>query len=243
MAAILRQEERLATIPVTGNPASGTPYWVNGYLPGLDAALLYALIAGRSPRRYVEVGSGHSTRFAARAIRDHGLETRIHAYDPAPRAAVEGLVHEIRRARVEDLPEGEIPSLLESGDILFFDGSHRALQNSDVTVFFLEILPALRPGVLVQVHDICLPWDYPPEWSGRWYSEQYLLAAHLLGGGAGTRLVCSCAFAGTDPECAAMLAPLWSRPALAGVERGGSSFWMETTDRGGAGEISPGTSR
>jgi hypothetical protein len=242
LATILHQKERLAAIGVTGNPASGEPYWVNGYLPGLDAALLYTLLATRNPRRYVEIGCGHSTRFAARAIRDHSLRTRIHCFDPAPRAEVEGLAHEVRRTRLEDLPPGELASLLEPGDVLFFDGSHRALENSDATVFFLEVLPSLVPGILVQIHDICLPDDYPPEWHDRWYSEQYLLAAYLLGGGAGSRIVCSCAFAGSDPECRAMLDPLWSLPALAGVERGGSSFWMETVARGaGVERLSPGT--
>jgi hypothetical protein len=229
LEAVLHHQERLAAIPVTGNPATGEPYWRNGYLPGLDAAVLYSLLAARDPARYVEIGSGHSTRFAARAIRDHGLRTRIHSIDPAPRAAVEGLAAEILRSRLEDIPPGELASRVGPGDILFFDGSHRVLGNSDATVFLLEVLPSLPAGVLVQIHDICLPYDYPPEWADRWYSEQYALGAFLLGGGAGVRLVCACAFAGSDPELAAILDPLWSRAELAGVERGGSSFWIETT--------------
>lgn len=233
VAGILPHAERLAAVPLNGDPASREPFWVNGFLPGLDAALLYSLVASRRPRRYVEIGSGHSTRFAARAIRDHGLTTRIHCFDPTPRAAVAGLTNDLRRTRLEDLPQGELPALLEPGDLLFFDGSHLAMQNSDATVFFLEVLPSLPPGVLIHIHDICLPSDYPPGWEDRWYSEQYLLAAYLLGGGAGTRLVCSGAFASEDPECLALLDPLWSRPGLAGVERRGSSFWMETIGREG----------
>ena len=42
------------------------------------------------PARIVEVGSGHSTRFMARAVRDGGLATAITAIDPAPRADIEG---------------------------------------------------------------------------------------------------------------------------------------------------------
>ena len=232
LTAVLHQKRRLAAIPVTGNPETGEPYWRNGYLPGLDAAVLYTMLATRHPGRYVEIGSGHSTRFAARAIRDHGLRTRIHCIDPAPRAAVEGLAAEFSRARVEELEPGVVPGMVASGDILFFDGSHRVLGNSDVTVFLLEILPSLPSGVLVQMHDICLPSDYPPGWTDRWYSEQYALAAFLLGGAIGTRLLCACAFIGADPALAGILDPLWSDPALAGVERGGSSFWLETTGEG-----------
>ena len=230
IAEILAHAERLAAIPMRGNAATGDPYWVNGFLPGLDAAALYTQVARRAPRRYVEIGSGHSTRFAARAIRDGGLATRIVCYDPAPRASVAGLAHEVHRARLEDLPAGEIAQAVGAGDILFYDGSHRAFENSDVTVFFLEVLPRLPAGVLVQVHDICLPYDYPPGWEGRWYSEQYVLAAWLLGGGARFRVVLPNAFVSHDPDLSGLLDPLWSRPSLSAVERHGSSFWLEMTD-------------
>ena len=226
---ILEHRERLAAIPLHGSPKTGDPYWVNGFLPGLDAAALYTQLVRHAPRRYVEIGSGHSTRFAARAIRDGGLPTRIVCYDPAPRAPVAGLAHEVHRARIEDLPPGEIAGAVGAGDILFYDGSHRAFENSDVTVFFLEVLPRLPAGVLVQLHDICLPYDYPPGWEDRWYSEQYVLAAWLLGGGAGLSLVLPNAFASHDPELSKLLDPLWSQPSLAAVERHGSSFWVETT--------------
>ena len=229
IAEILEHAERLATIPANGSAGTGDAYWVNGFLPGLDSAALYAQVARRAPRRYVEIGSGHSTRFAARAIRDGGLATRIVCYDPAPRASIAGLAHEVHRARLEDLPAGEVANAVGAGDILFYDGSHRAFENSDVTVFFLEVLPKLPAGVLVHVHDICLPYDYPPGWEGRWYSEQYLLAAWLLGGGARVRVVLPNAFVSHDPELSRLLDPLWSRPSLAVVERHGSSFWLETT--------------
>ena len=54
--------------------------------------------------------------------------------------------------------------------------------NSDATVFFLEILPRLPGGVLVGIHDVFLPYDYPRDYADRYYSEQYLLAAHLIAG-------------------------------------------------------------
>ncbi len=69
---------------------------------------------------------------------------------------------------------------LQAGDVLFIDSSHRCFMNSDVTVLFLEVLPNLPPGVLVQVHDIFIPYDYPREWVERYYAEQYLLSCYLL---------------------------------------------------------------
>jgi predicted O-methyltransferase YrrM len=239
LEGILAQRERLRKIPARGDPAQREPYWINGYLPGLDAAALYTFIAARAPRRYVEIGSGHSTRFAARAIRDHGLGTTITTVDPAPRASVKGLADTIVRARLEDHDPSEIAALVAPGDVLFFDGSHRALENSDVTVFFLEIVPRLAPGVLVEVHDICLPDDYPPGWEDRWYSEQYLLAAFLLGGASGIRIVLPNAFVSADEALRSVCAPVWDAPGLDRVERRGSSFWFETIEPAGRHSTAP----
>ena len=232
LAEILAQRERLRVIPAHGDQAQREPYWINGYLPGLDAAALYAFVAGRAPRHYVEIGSGHSTRFAARAIRDHRLATTITTIDPAPRASVEGLADTIVRARLEDQDPASIIARVAAGDVLFYDGSHRAFENSDVTVFFLEIVPRLPAGVLVQVHDICLPFDYPPGWEDRWYSEQYLLAAYLLGGAGGIRIVLPNTFVSAEESLRSLCDPVWDAPGLEQVERRGSSFWFETTGRG-----------
>jgi hypothetical protein len=99
-------------------------------------------------------------------------------------------------------------------------------------VFFLEIIPRLAPGVLVQVHDICLPYDYPRGWEDRWYSEQYLLAAYLLGGAAGIRIVLPNAFVSAEESLRSVCDPVWDAPGFEQVERRGSSFWFETVERG-----------
>ena len=240
LTAFLAHAERLGAIPLRPPEDGAGPGWVNGYLPGLDAAALYGLIALRAPRRYVEIGSGNSTKFARRAIRDLGLATEIVSIDPRPRVSVSALADRQIPRRLEDVPVEEFDALLAPGDFLFFDGSHRCFTNSDVTVFFLEILPRLRPGVWVQIHDVTLPWDYPPEWSGHWYSEQYVLAAYLLGGGGGSRVVLPNGYVSRDPELSRILDPVWDRPGLETVERGGSSLWLET---GATPTVSPGTSR
>jgi hypothetical protein len=164
--------------------AGGDPCWENDYWGSLDALFQCASLKRRDPALYLEIGSGFSTLFARRAITDFGLRTRIVSIDPEPRSAVNDCCDEVVRRPLQDVD----PALLERlapGDVVLFDGSHVALMNSDATVFFLELLPKVPPGVLVGVDDVFLPSDYPPSWAGRIYGEQYLLAAHLLGGGAG----------------------------------------------------------
>jgi hypothetical protein len=204
------------------------PAWINEFLPGLDSAALYAFARDRAPSTYMEVGSGNSTRFVARAIRDGDLDTRVVSIDPYPRAEIDELCSVAVRSALEQTDLG-IFTELGPGDILFFDGSHRVYMNSDVTAFFLDVLPRLRPGVLVGIHDIYLPYDYPPEFAARYYSEQYLLAAHLLGGGARLAPVLASAYVSRTPHLSEVLGSLWARPELAGVPAHGEGFWSEIT--------------
>lgn len=201
------------------------PHWRNPWLPGLDAAAIYALVASTRPRRYIEVGSGMSTRFAARAIADHGLATEIVSIDPEPRADIAALCSRTHRQPLEDVASS-LWDDLSPQDLIFFDGSHRAFQNSDVTVFFTEIVPAMPPGLIYGIHDICLPFDYPAEWSRRFYNEQYMLAAYLLGGGGGDEIVLPAFWTSQQPQLADILRPLWDSENLAGTETHGGAFWL-----------------
>ncbi len=119
---------------------------------------------------------------------------------------------------------------LDAGDVVFLDGSHRVFMGSDVTVFFFEILPLLRPGVLVQLHDILLPSDYPPEWRWRHYSEQYLLAAFLLANPALFEVELPNAFIQGDERLRGLVDPLWHRVALTETYLP-ASFWLRVRDR------------
>jgi Methyltransferase domain len=208
-----------------GNPQQ--PFWRNGWLPGLDGAALYGFTASLNPALYVEVGSGNSTKFTRRAISDHRLRTRIVSIDPMPRAECDDLCDEIIRAPFEEA-DLSVYARVQAGDIVFVDNSHRALQNSDATAFFLDVLPELPPGVLVGIHDITLPQDYPPEWLDRFYSEQYLLAAWLLGGGAGCEIVLPAAYVSLIPELADLVKPIWAAERFADVEWWGGAFWLRT---------------
>ena len=153
--------------------------WHNHMIPVVDALSL--MWAATRAKTYMEVGSGNSTLFVRAALRQMGRDTRVVSIDPAPRAEVDAICDEVIRQPVENV-DLSIFDRLEPGDALFIDNSHRSFMNSDVTVCVTEVIPRLKPGVLVGVHDIFLPYDYPATWSERGYNEQYLLAAMLLAG-------------------------------------------------------------
>lgn len=176
--AITSVGDDLFSIP-GGRDSSGGLSWDNDWWGGLDAMVLYTALRDRNPERYVEVGSGYSTRFARRAVSDHSLRTQIISLDPQPRTTVDDLCDTVIRSPLEQA-DLSVFSRLGPGDVVVMDGSHTAFMNSDAVVFFLDVLPSLAPGVLVGIDDIFLPWDYPPSWTGRWYGEQYLLASMLL---------------------------------------------------------------
>jgi hypothetical protein len=201
------------------------PFLLNPWLPGLDSLALYSMVAMHRPAVYLEVGSGNSTKFTRRSIRDHGLSTQLVSIDPQPRAEVDALCDQVIREPVESVDLAQFEALHE-GDILFIDNSHRCFMNSDVTVVFIDILPRLRPGVLVHIHDIFLPQDYPPHWAGRYYSEQYLLAAYLLAEGTRFEVLLPNAYISGDAELRGRIAPVFA--GLEGVARGGGSFWLRT---------------
>ncbi|WP_291975641.1 MULTISPECIES: class I SAM-dependent methyltransferase [unclassified Chelatococcus] len=179
--AVLRDIEHhaasLAAIPAEGEGLR----WGQMWFPRLDAAAAYALVRTLRPNRIIEIGSGHSTRFLARAVGDGGLPARITAIDPAPRASIKALPITHHAKVVEDIGL-ELITGLEAGDILFIDSSHVAMPGGDVDRLFLDILPRLAPGVVVHIHDVFLPDAYPAEWDWRGYNEQLVVGALIQGG-------------------------------------------------------------
>lgn len=158
----------------------------NDQFPPHDVAVLYAMIRHLRPARVVEVGSGWSTTVTSRAIRDGGLDTHLTAIEPHPRDFLGSLdpLHELRVERVEHTPSSVFEAL-GVGDVLFVDSSHVAKTGSDVVHLLLDVVPRLPAGVVVHVHDVFLPEDYPQTWvrAGFGWNEQYLVHALLLGGG------------------------------------------------------------
>ncbi len=195
--------ERLLTFGGASPPA---PRFDQDWFPRLDAAIAYTMVRTLRPARIVEIGSGHSTRFLARAVADERCATRIVAIDPAPRATIEGLPIEFVRSTVQRAGLDPFRGLA-AGDIVFVDSSHILMPGTDLDVVLNAVLPALPPGALVHFHDIFLPEGYPADWAWRGYNEQNAVAALAMSGGyrlrwashhAATRLTAGIAAAGLD---------------------------------------------
>ena len=203
------------------------PYWENDFLPGLDIVSLFCFLERFKPKNYLEIGSGNSTMVAHHARSCFGLDTKIISIDPVPRAGIDRISDEVVREKFEDVAEKRaIHEELEPGDILYIDNSHRSLPNSDVTVCFLELIPRLKPGVIVHVHDIYLPHDYPQFMCDRAYNEQYLLAVLLLANPAKYQVLLPNFYVSQHDHLKTILNPFWSKLSWNGVERHGGSFWF-----------------
>ncbi len=207
------------------------------FFSSLDAVALYGMLVEFQPKRLIEVGSGYSTKFARRAIREHSLATHITSIDPEPRAEIDEICDRVIRKPLEEI-DLTLFDELQSGDFLFIDSSHRTFTNSDVTIIFMELLPRLGRGVVVHIHDIFWPNDYLPDWNDRYYSEQYLLAAYLLGAGtSGVKILMANAFIVHDRDLAEYCRPLLEIPGFRRSSEdvaspngfGGGSFWMQIT--------------
>jgi len=221
-----KYSDNFKKISLHADPSSPhEPYWKNGWIPAIDAISIYGFIAEQKPSVYFEIGSGNSTKFARRAIRDGHLTTRIISVDPCPRAEINDLCDTVIREPVENIDK-KIYASLPANSVVYIDNSHRCFQNSDVTVCFLDILPALPIGVTVGIHDIMLPYDYSESWFKRYYNEQYVLAAFLLGGGGGYKILLPCRYAYHTPEVYHKILPVFETPELKGLGDPGGAFWM-----------------
>jgi predicted O-methyltransferase YrrM len=158
----------------------------NGSFESGDAEFLYQMIRAIKPKQIIEIGSGYSTLMARRAIDRNrkeitDYECRHICIEPYEAPWLERFGVTVLRERVEELGNG-LFSELGRDDLLFIDSSHIIRPQGDVVTEYLELLPSLRLGVIVHVHDVFSPRDYPPEWvlDRMWlWNEQYLLEAFL----------------------------------------------------------------
>jgi predicted O-methyltransferase YrrM len=225
---VSRYIHELADIP--DHAGSGSEfYWQNNFWNSADALVQYGLLRSRKPSAVIEVGCGFSSLLAARALRKNSeenreLTTNVTLIEPNP-----------RRELLDKLPRDWrlVESILQRcpfewfgrlgpGDLLFYDGSHCCHTASDVNWFFFQVLPRLREGVLIHVHDIFFPSDYPREWLFerlQSWNEQFLLQAFLMNNSA-YRVEIANAFIAREREAQmkalyGAIQPFW-----------GASFWM-----------------
>ncbi len=227
---ILRQaqsfRERFFSINEASNEMDiSQPAWNNNYVPGLDIIVLYTLINQLKPDRYVEIGSGTTTKTALKARKENDLNFTITCIDPHPRQEIAAIADEWMPTAIQEQSLDLFRNLSEN-DIVFFDGTHTLYPNSDVMWFFMEILPVLPPGVVVQVHDIYLPYDYPQFMRERYYSENYLLGALLLNNPGKYEIMAPVYYMSEQESLSGILNDVWVHPSMKNVETHGGSFWF-----------------
>lgn len=162
----------------------------------------YGLLRDVKPRRVVEIGCGWSSLLMAEALQRNeetgSSPTVVDQIEPFPRKELLGALpaHWALHEAILQRADLSLFESLDADDVCFYDGSHVARAGSDVIWFFFEVLPRLKPGVLVHIHDLFWPADYPDEWifeRGQTWNEQYLVQAFLMYNHAFEPLVCNTA--------------------------------------------------
>lgn len=181
----LRADEQLALLAQFSFGPEMTDFPEGDYAFG-DAASLYSMIRHFRPRRLIEIGCGRSTQVAIKAHAANAADAAPSScehicIEPYEMPWLEQTGLQIIRKRVEDVPVSLFETL-EANDILFIDSSHVIRPHGDVLHEYQQIIPRLKPGVLVHAHDIFTPRDYPERWlrvDRRLWNEQYLLETML----------------------------------------------------------------
>lgn len=202
-------------------------YTQNPQFSWLDARALFVLLQKWRPGRLIEVGSGFSSLLIA-DVSNRFLEKPLDftCIEPYPRDFLKNNPPGISRLLEQQVQEVPLSvfSELEPGDILFIDSSHVCKTGSDVNFLYFEVLPRLKAGVHIHIHDIFLPFEYPREWvldENRSWNEQYLVRALLLYSSAfQLSFGCNYAFWKYPDEVIKAL----NLPGGAGF--GGGSFWI-----------------
>ena len=172
--------QRLPTAPSPGNDGF---YLGNRLFDGVDALVAYCMVRHFQPRLIIEVGSGFSSLLLGQAAAKNGHAPLV-CIEPFPREFLRKGFPGLRTLVEKNVQQIDLEffSQLNPGDMLFIDSSHTVKIGGDVNYLFLDVLPRLKPGVIVQVHDIFLPFEYRSDWvldEFRFWTEQYLLQAFL----------------------------------------------------------------
>ncbi|EKD28786.1 MAG: hypothetical protein ACD_79C00205G0006, partial [uncultured bacterium] len=159
-------------------------YLINGNFMAIDGNVYYSMIRYLNPGKIIEIGSGNSTLLALSAIRknmESGGKTDLICIEPYRGAALRKLgLKQLIEKKVQEV-KAEFFESLEKNDILFIDSSHVLRTGNDVWWEYCEILPRLKSGVYVHIHDISLPKPYPECYFDQnlFFNEQYVLQTFL----------------------------------------------------------------
>jgi hypothetical protein len=224
--------------PTEPTDEAGCFYLGNGLFGGGDALVAYCMVRYFQPRLIIEIGGGFSSLLLAEAGAKNGKSALI-CIEPFPqqflRQTLPGSCSLVEK-RVQDV-DLELFSELGPGDILFIDSSHTVKIGGDVNYLILEVLPRLKPGVIVHVHDIFLPFEYRRDWvmeQFRFWTEQYLLQAFLAFNSEFEVLMANRYLGNRYMEDVKAAFPILEKLETAlpdSVRRGGGSFWMRRKPR------------
>ncbi len=222
-------QDELAVVPVDPPAANTLEFFhANPSFGPADAEMLYNMVRHFRPARVVEIGSGYSTRMLKKALdanRREGGVSKHTCIEPYEMPWLESLgVDEVVRSKVEDVDIGVFQEL-KANDILFIDSSHVLRTGGDVFVEYLHILPSLQKGVIIHIHDIFLPYDYPRDWlvaKRRFWTEQYVLQAFLAFNSSFRILAAVNHLALHHSDELADACPVYAR-----LRSGHGSFWLQ----------------
>jgi hypothetical protein len=226
---------------VPSDPRADAPpayHWNNDFWRGTDAFVQYALLRHLRPARVVEIGCGWSSLLMARALArneaETGVRTAVHQIEPYPRRELMIALPDHWTFEERIVQRGALAPIeaLGAGDVLFYDGSHVARAGSDVNWFFFELLPRVSPGVLVHLHDVFWPADYPESWifeRGQTWNEQYVLQAFLMFNREFQVILANAALMAERPHEVSQLLGSVSEPIS-----GGGSVWIRRSPDSGA---------
>lgn len=199
--------------------------WNNNMWNSADAVVQYGLLRSRQPKRYLEIGCGWSSMLMRDALKLNQKKTEVTLIEPYPNETLfphlpsDWTIH----SQMLQKADSKIFEQLEAGDILFYDGSHCAKMGSDVNYFFFNVLPQVKQGVIIHIHDLFFPLGYPKDWilnRGQTWNEQFVLQAFLMHNTAYKTLIANTYLAHYKPDFLKGLYgsnfPYW-----------GASYWME----------------
>lgn len=160
-------------------------YQINNAFEWMDGRMLFYFIKNNKPKKIIEIGSGWSTLIMYNTIKQFNLDTKIICIEPYPLPWLlamkkEGII-ELHISNLQDT-NLELFQNLDKNDICFIDSSHVVKYDSDCLYYINNIFPILKEGVLIHIHDIFLPYEYPSSWlkEGRFWNEQYFIYAFLM---------------------------------------------------------------